>query len=276
MAGSPATLLEDTVEGWDYAMDLRLERTLDIDLNAAAETLRIAPEDLLLTLVVTVGTGGARGERMRRVVWRSTPANDGSPMAIAFDLPGPWLSRSVTLTTELILGQDCAGSRLSPRMATSRLWRDVKTVNIEPAATRFPMEATSFRTMFPDSSVSAPWHLEWSTADLDREFAAAVRLYLNKDIPEFVSRFTGGDPTDVRLVMGAVITQLCRGVVDIDAFDLSMAQEQGETLGGVTAAWLQRAFPNQALTTIRAIAQSRPAVFESVLATLASLGDDSE
>jgi len=276
MAGGALHLLEDTIEGWDYAMDLRLERALTIDLAAAAETLRIASDDLMLSLVVTVGTGGARGDRARRVMWRGPPPADSSPATVAFDLDGSWLSRSLTLTTELVLGKQVQGSRLSPRLASSRLWRDVKSVNIEPSTTRFPMEATSFRTMFPDGSVSAPWHLEWSAADLDREFAAAVRLYLNRDMPDFVSRFTNGDPTDGRLVMGAVITQLCRGVVDSDAFELSMAQEQGETLGGVTAAWLQMAFPNHALSTIRTIAQSRPAAFESMLSSLAALGDDGE
>lgn len=257
---------------WDYAARVRLERCLSLDLDTAAQALRLPREDLALDIVVTLGTGGARGERARRVAWRGRALHGDNP--ILLDCEGHRLSRAMRLTTEIVLASAGNGSRLSPSASMARLWRDTHQVSLEPASDRFPMEVTSFKVMFPNGEVDAPWHLEWSPADLDRDFAACVRLYLNRDLVDFTDRFAAGDATTMRLVSGAVIVQLCRGVLDGEVIELGMAASQPGSLGGVVAGWLSMAFSGQTLATIRSTAQARPALFDSLLASLAVEEDE--
>jgi len=270
--GEAAVPLEDVVEAWDYGVDLVLERTLSLDVPGALASLGLTEGEL--GLVVTAGTGGPRGERIRRIVWRDQVAGSEA-REITISLNGADLSQVLTLTTEVVLLRGEGGGPLSPGAPQARLWRDSFRVVLEPDVRRFPIEAASFRELLRDQPSEALWHLDWSVADLDRDFAGAVRLYLNSDHPDFVARVGAADEPVVQLLMGAVINQLARGALETDTFSLAMAAEQPESLGGAVAGWLQQAFPNLALETLRTLARNRPAQFETAVLSVAA-GDASD
>lgn len=265
--GETAGPLEDVVEAWDYGVDLVLERTLSLDVPEALVSLGLSEGEL--GLIVTAGTGGPRGEKVRRIIWRDQVVG-AEPREITVSLDGSDLSQVLTLTTELVLLRGEGGGPLSPGAPQARVWRDSVRVVLEPDVRRFPIEAASFRELLRDQPSEALWHLDWSVADLDRDFAGAVRLYLNSDHPEFLARVGAADETVVQLLMGGVINQLARGALEMETFSLTMAGEQPESLGGVVAGWLQQAFPNLALETLRTLARNRPAQFETALLSVAA------
>lgn len=265
--GEAPAPLGDVVEAWDYGVDLVLERTFTLDLQEALKGLGLTGG--AMGIVVTMGTGGPRGEKARRIVWRGEVA-DSEPREICFQLAGADLSQIMTLTTELVLLQREGGGPLSPEAPQTRLWRDTFRVVLEPDVRRFPIETASFRELLRDHPSEALWHLDWSVADLDRDFTDTVRLYLNSDHPDFLARVGAADETVVQLLMGAVINQLARGSLETETFSLAMATVQPESLGGVVAGWLQRAFPNVALETLRTLARNRPAQFETTVLSVAA------
>jgi hypothetical protein len=255
------------IEGWDYAADLVLSRTLALDPQDAARALGLGSVRLLVTVVA--GTGGPRGDRDRRVVWREETPATLQPRPVDFRLAGADLSQALTLTTEVLLIEGETPSDLSPVEPMTRLWRDTFTAVLDPETRRFPIEATSFAALLPDHPHSAAWFLDWSMADIDRDFTSAVRLYINADQPEFVARVSDSDPPVVQLLMSSVMQQLARGLLDAENMALSLADDTPESLGGVAAGWLRQGFPNQALDTIRALARSNPALFEAALTAAA-------
>lgn len=270
--GEAAVPLAEVVEAWDYGVDLVLERTLSLDVPGALASLGLS--EGAIGLVVTAGTGGPRGERVRRIVWRDQVVGSEA-REIAVSLAGADLSQVLTLTTEIVLLHGEGGGPLSPCAAQARLWRDSVRVVLEPDVRRFPIEAASFRELLRDQPSEALWHLDWSVTDLDRDFTGAVRLYLNSDHPDFLVRVGMADETVVQLLMGGVINQLARGALETETFSLAMAAEQPESLGGAVAGWLQQAFPNVALETLRTLARSRPAQFETAVLSVAA-GDPSD
>ncbi len=257
--------LDDVLPLWDYAQDLVLTRMVTLDpARAAAELGACAVRMLGL---VTVGAG--QGRRRRTVVWRQELPASPEPLAVEIMLRGAELSQELSLTTELLLLEAVEPSPLSPVEPMARLWAESVSTVLDPESRRFPMEATSFATLLPGRPGNGAWYLDWTVGDIDRPFTAAVRLYVNADQPEFVSRVSASEPLVMQMLTGAMIVQLSRGLLDGDALALEMAGAEPETLGGTVAWWLQGAFPNQSLDSIRALSQSNPALFEACLISAA-------
>jgi hypothetical protein len=268
MSGQPEHQLGSRIEHWDYAADLRFTRALALDVQIASQQLQIDAEELSVMAVVTTGTGGFKGDKRREIVWSCQLTQGRERCEIELELRGFELSQAVSLTTELLLIAGAVPkSRLSPARTGLRLWKDSKVLHLEPESARFPIEAVSFKALFPDRGFSSFFHVDCSPSDLDREFSSAVRLYLNADQSEFLDRFAAGDKTLLRLVMGSVMNHLVRLVLD-DAF----APEGAElgSLRATLAGWLEQAFPGQSVNTVRSMAKYDPAAFEAALSSIAA------
>jgi hypothetical protein len=255
--------LGPVLEAWDYAEDLVLTRTLALDPILAAQALQL--ETVRLIAVVTAGTGGPQGERDRRIVWRQEVPAPFQPAPIEFRLAGASVSQSLTLTTELLIVEATGPSALSPIEPMARVWRETVSTLLDPEIRRFPMETASFAALLAGRPHQGAWYLDWSLADIDRDFMSAVRLYLNSEQPHFVARVGASDEPVMQLLIGSIMIQLCRGLLGTGALSLRLAAEAPESLGGVVAGWLQAAFPNQSLDSIEALSRSNPAIFETSL-----------
>lgn len=258
---------------WDYSSDLRVKRRLRVNIARVAGSLGLPTEELRLTAVLTLGTGGSREARRRWIPWSDTMRDGVSDLEIDVPVDGIRLSQHLTLRTELLLkGPLEAGGPLSPKRAGTRLWEDTHFLRLEPEEIRFPIETASFRTQFPDSR-GALWKLEWSAADLSQEFIGAFRLFINADEPDFVVRVSNADAMTIRLLMGAVRLQITRGALANETFDQHLVAANPTSIAGAVGAWLQLAFPNQDLKSIRQAAAVDPSSFE---AALAAVGDEVE
>lgn len=253
--------LGPVLEAWDYAEDLVLTRTLTLDPVLAAQALQL--EAVRLLAVVTIGTGGPQGERDRRVMWRQEVPAPFQPVPIEFRLAGASVSQSLNLTTELVLLEATGPSALSPVDPMARIWSETVSTLLDPEIRRFPVETTGFSALLRGRPHQGAWYLDWSAADTDRDFTSAVRLYLNSEQPDFVTRVSTSDAPVMQLLTGSIMIQLCRGLLASGTLSFGLAVEAPDSLGGVVCGWLQAAFPNQSLDSIEALARTNPALFEA-------------
>lgn len=258
----------DHVVHWDHTTDLRLRRPIRLDFPAVAAALGHDAGELQLELVLTVGTGGLRGDR-RRDIWSRTTLTAGTPgFTLEIELAGGDLSQAVTLRTEiLMLSPEAATSVLAPRQRGLRLWGDLQTIALEPAEPRFPIATASFASEFPDSP-GAPWRLLWFPGDLTRDFSGAVQLYLNLDQPEFVERVSMADPPVVSEIMHQVMSQIIREVLSDETLDPQVAEDAPTSVAATVLGWLRRGFPGQQPDTIRQLMRTDPARFEARIGQL--------
>jgi hypothetical protein len=268
VAGADPTVLENRISHWDYATGLELYRSIALEPRKAFEELELQSDDARLLAVVTLGTGGGRFERRRTVLWAEELSRDRPIRDVEVTLHPGVLSGGFTLSTEILFGSGTPNSRIAPRHAGARLWKDAVAVSLEPDAGRFPIEVVSFRTLMRGGPDKGLWYLDWSAADIDRDFASCTRLYLNADEANFVARVTAGDETVLRLMMGPVMSQMVRGLLDQDGFDLDLFATRPSSLGGTVASWIAQAFPNQSFSTVSALARASAPVFEASLGGL--------
>jgi hypothetical protein len=261
-------VLGDQFQHWDYAVDLLLTRTLEVDVAAAAAQLQIPPDELYLDVAVTAGIGGQGGVRDRRLVWREPVGATGARADISFALSGADLSQSLLLTTEIILSKSPSlPGRLSPDRPGLRLWRDDLHVTLEPAGQRFPLEAVSFRHLVPRPPEAALFYVD-AGHDLDHDFTGSVRLFLNADQTALMDRVSEGDPTTLQLLVGQVMAQLLRHALADD--DFTPIDAFPGSIRAVLGSWLTLAFPDEPLQEVRILARREPARFEAALSALAA------
>lgn len=272
--GQTWQVLPEYLPDWDYADSIRLRREVHLNVPAVAARFGCAPADLRVRLVVTFGTGGGRDDRVRRVQASLPMSLARDREEIAIQLEGIDVSQRFSLRTQILfMGplQGCAA--LAPREPGQRLWNEVIRVQVEPDEQRFPIEAVSFRTAFPELA-GAPWKLDWSPADPRDDFLGSFRLLINDDLPEFVARVSDGDPVTMRLLMAGVRLQIIRGILDHDDLREAMAETSQPTVGAAVGAWLSRAFPGEYLDSIRQAARIDPSRLDAAISALQDGGDD--
>lgn len=258
---------------WDSSCDIHIRRRLKVVREVAAADLRIPMEDLNLSLGVRIGTG--QGRLPRLVVARHSEPVDWNRPAWEIEgaVEGRMLSMVLDLFTQVILATPTTSAHpLSPRSLGDRLWSDNIRIRLEGEEPRFPIETVDLREML-DSRMAgdAPWYLHWSPLDWNRDFHGAVRLYLNKNAPEFIERIENEDPQTLQLVLADIMSQICeRLLTDADAPIDGM--EPG-SLAAQAVAWLRRAWPGKDLSFIRSVLEHRPGEFRSAFLALSELGE---
>ncbi|UWM84950.1 hypothetical protein [Rhizobium sp. SRDI969] len=250
---------------WDYASEIRLHRKITVDVPRIAKRFGVSEAELRLRLVITVGTGGAREDRHRRVYWAHDIARDEADHEVEFSLDGLDISQRIRLRTDLLYSAPGAGgSILAPKRTGLSLWDDEMLVRVEPEEARFPVEAVSFSQHFPDTR-NAMWRLEWSPADLTEDFTGSFRVFINDDFPDFVSKMSAGEITTVGLVKAAVRVQVTRGALSHNGLEDALKEESQVSIASAVQRWLTAAFPGESIATIRQIADHNPALFDAAV-----------
>lgn len=258
----------DVLPHWDYTRDVEIERVVRLDMVKAAEDLMISPAELRLGAVVACGSGGASGQRDRRIMARGAFNAIDASLKLRLALPGAELSLALALMTDIVLERKPrTAGRLSPQHPGLRLWSDRTTIQLETSASRFPIEAADFGVLFPGHAGQALFHLDCGE-DLDYDFAGAVRLLINSAQPDFVARVEAGDPITLKLMLAHAMSQIVRQALLTEDFH-STAAEPG-TVAAVAAAWIELAFPAHPLDTVRAMARHDAASFETAMGALAA------
>lgn len=266
--------LQKYVEDWDYLRPLRLRKTLRINREIAAVHLGIPEDELDLRVFLRVGTGP--GSMPRAWIRSATihPQDAEGCFEIDEFLEGHELSGRLRLETSILsFGQSRGGTSLSPTVQAAKVWSHDYDVLLEGTEPRFPMETVSFEKTFAGRPhVSSLWYLHWSPGGVQRDFAGAVRLYVNADREDFVERLTDGDPLILQTVMADVMTQLISGVIAMeDAQDLVDNAEEGSVTNYV-GNWMRLAFPSESVAEIRSKLERRPSDFYAGIQAAAEIG----
>lgn len=259
---------------WDSASDIRIRRTMRLNLELAAPDLGIPVDRLALSASVRIGTGQGRLPRLILSRTRRDLRSGDTSWEFEQIIEGHRLSMILDLQTEILLADVPAEfSALSPVHPGNRLWSENARVRLEGEEPRFPIETADLAQMLGGGIAgAAPWHLHWSPGDWTRDFHGAVRLYLNEKSGEVLQRIEDEDPATIQFLLADVMSQICeRLLADPEAGTMMDAAEPG-SLGAQAATWLRKAWPGKDASFIRSVLESRPGVFRSTMLALAEPG----
>ena len=266
------------IPDWDYASSLRLERDVALDLEAASKKLEIPISDLDLKVCLEVGSGPGRLPRLVHLREEITIPDGVSSIPINLDLNSSELSSTIFLRTSLVLTSVPAShSPISPNKAGLQVWSDVHRARIEGEESRFPIEVASFREMFGSSpETNSLWHLHWTPGEWEREFHGAVRLYLNADHQDFVSRIKNGDRVILQMLLGDVVSQIAEALLrEDDAASILGSAHEGSVAAQVDM-WLKTAFGGSSVSTAKSMLEARIGNFRSALLSIVELPEDTQ
>ena len=273
--GGDWVLAGDFLADWDTASLIRFRRTVRLDPGIAADDLEVIPKNLRLSLGVRIGTGPGRLPRM--IVIRDCRELSAEEWQEDFDfeVAGDQLSQVLDVQTQVLLAaplEDC--KPLSPRRIADRLWSDRLRIRLEGQEPRFPIEIADMETLLGNTTAaSTPWYLHWSPLDWNRDFHGAARLYLNKDLADFIERVERHDGPTLQALLADVMCQICeRLLIDSEAHDIMTGSEPG-SLGAQATAWLHKVWPEKDAVFIRSVLESHPGRFRAAFLAMAELGE---
>ena len=277
-AGAPLARSEQVLEDWDYACNLDVKASVEIDFPRAAEALQIPEKQLVLVLQASAGTGPGSMPRRWFALGQQQLHSNATSCEVYGQLPGRLLSGRILLSLSISLASVGAGQTvLSPRHRGARLWGASTDVLIEGGGeSRFPVEVVSFSVAFSGRPEElAPWYLHWRPHALTADFVGSVRLYVNADHDEVVQRFEAGDPAMLQAIMGDVISQMIATTLDQDELPDLGAMEQG-SLGAQIRLWAESAFPDRPLESLRVLKREQPGSFRAAILAAAAVAEATE
>lgn len=273
---SPLLPAPEVLPDWDYARDLAVRASIQIDWDAASRSLQFPDGYWLASAQLLVGTG--QGQLPRQVRYAQTaPLSRDSPAAtVEFSIPGKSLSSQLALRLIVALSTPSpAATPLSPVLKGARLWEDSIDVLIEDGgSSRFPVSAISFRTAFAGKPHEhAPWYVEWRPEDLSGDFSSKVVLYVNSDDGQFLERFLQGERATIQAVLGGIASHMCSVTLlsRVEGLDFDLFEEG--SVGAVIHHWLRQAFPNEGSHAgIARLLDRDPGAFNAALVASADVG----
>ncbi len=266
----------DFLADWDSSSTIRLRREFQLDPDIATLDLGISKDDLQLSLGVRIGTGPGRLPRL--IVYHDHSEIVPEEWRFTFELEvlGSGLSSVLDITTEFTLSaQVSVCDALSPKRVGDRLWQDRHRIRLEGEEPRFPIEIADLRSLLGDGTAeSAPWYLHWSPRDWTRDFHGAIRLFLNRERPEFVERIEAQDAAILQTLMADIMGQVCERLVnEQEAHELIEGLEPG-SLGAQAVSWLNHAWPDCDLGFIRSVLENKPGTFRAAFLAVAEIRQD--
>ncbi|PCM45389.1 hypothetical protein [Marinobacter sp. ANT_B65] len=264
------------IADWDYATQIELTRNVNVSFEGAAASLGIPPRDLELALLVEVGTGAGRFPRTVLICERFPISASSGSIQVKLAPDSAKLSSFIFLTTTLVLtAPPAASGNLSPKLTNSKLWSERFMTRLDGDEPRFPIEIASFSSLFGNLPESrAPWYVSWNPGDWNRDFHGAVRLYLNKEFPEFVERLQSGDAFLLQSISVDIVGQILEKlVIEEDAQEI-IANAPAGSLGAQAGSWIRLAWPGAPIHTLKQKAESQPGRFRACIWAIAEQQDE--
>lgn len=264
--GAADSDLPDRVDDWDYSVPLSLACSVTVDVPRVRDLARLTASDSL----VLIGVWEASSTGIREVGSRhKLPADREGTFDLLLNLDGSRIGGQLTLERQIVLASP-GGSRdpLAPRIAGSIVLderrSERKTVILEGEAARFPTEVIDFnqtRIAEPD----ALWLLELDLSDLEQSPLSALRLYVNGSHPAVRRALVSADGTG-ELVRSVLRWDVARCLVQRALDNDDFADEWGSfaegTVGLTLQQLIQRYWPGETATSLRARRQSNPSRFD--------------
>ncbi|MFH8472890.1 hypothetical protein [Streptomyces sp. NPDC018000] len=257
--------MPEALPDWDYRMDLRLRRTVRIDLDRARAESGLPADAALMLSAVWTATGSSLSGPAQHL---RLPQAGIVPAEIDIELRGADLGGLLLLDTALVLAERRTDARpSSPRRAGSILWSERATLRLQGDAPQFPMAVIDFaRTSFPDD---AAWHLQIS-GGLESATMGALLLLVNERNTVTATAFeNAGKPRPIdQVVLSAVYADAARILVEHALGHEEFTEDSDypeDSLGATLLSLFDRLFPDQSITDIRLRQRQSPSLFASDL-----------
>ncbi|MFE7261983.1 hypothetical protein ACFU9B_07925 [Streptomyces sp. NPDC057592] len=257
--------MPEALPDWDYQMDLRLRRSIRIDLDRARAQSGLPADAALMLAAVWTATGSSLsgpGQHLR------LPQAGIVLVEIDVELRGADLGGLLLIDTALVLAEQRTNARASsPRRAGSILWSDREALRLQGDAPQFPMAVIDFaHTSFPDY---AAWHLQIS-GGLESATMGALLLLVNERNTVTATAFeNAGKPRPIdRVVLSAVYADAARIMVEHALGHEDFTEESNypeDSLGATLLSLFDQLFPDQPITDIRLRQRQSPSLFASDL-----------
>ncbi|VVO42168.1 hypothetical protein [Pseudomonas fluorescens] len=271
----PFLPVSDHLEHWDYSSQIRLNRTLSINWSSVSLDLSHPKSKLPLELLVQLGTGAGNLPRKLWTVIQKTISYKNDAVEISIPLTSENLSQRLYIKTQIILSDEINTTNvLVPSEIGARLWTDIFDIRLEGGEPRFPVEEISLGEIFKGKAqANALWYLHWQTDTLNHSFSGAVRLYLNADYPDFVSRFQQKDKFTLQMVLNDVISQLVEKALPNPDFQERADMFEEGSIGANINNWLCTAFGNLTTKQLNDFSNQKPGEFRAALLSLADVSE---
>lgn len=273
---SPLLPAPEVLPDWDYARDLEVRASIQIDWNTASSSLQFFDGDWLASAQLLIGTGQGQLPRQVRYAQAASLSRHSPSATLEFCIPGRSLSSQLSLRLIVVLSTpSLAATPLSPALKGARLWEDRIDVLIEDGgSSRFPVSAISFSTAFAGTPHEhAPWYVEWRPEELSGDFSSKVVLYVNSDDELFLEKFLLGERATIQSVLGGIASHMCSITLLSREKDLDFDLFEEGSVGAVVHHWLRQAFPDEvSLAGIARLLERDPGAFNAALIASADVG----
>ncbi|WP_405930096.1 hypothetical protein [Streptomyces longwoodensis] len=257
--------LPEALPDWDYQLDLRVRRSVRVDLDRARRQSGLPADAPLVLSAVWTATGSNLSGPAQRI-----GLSEAGTSTVEFDfrLRGADLGGVLLLDTALLLAERRMDVRRSaPRRAGSVLWSDRNALRLQGDAPQFPMAVIDFSlTSFPDD---AAWHLQIS-GGLESATMGSLLLLVNERNAVTTTAFQNAArprPVD-RIVLSAVYADAARVMIEHALSHEDFGEEADYpdgSLGATLLDLLEKLFPAQSITDLRLRQRQSPALFASDL-----------
>ncbi|MGH3387444.1 MAG: hypothetical protein ACRDOO_01035 [Actinomadura sp.] len=257
--------MPEALPDWDYQMDLRLRRTVHIDLDRARAEAGLPVDTVLKLAAVWTATGSnLRGTADRVRIEGSGPGS----VEINARLSGSDLGGILRLDTALVLPEGLAGGRPSiARRAGSVLWSDRRSVRLQGDAPQFPMAVINFaNTSFPSN---AAWHLQIGGNLHGATMGSLLLLVNEKNIVTATAFQNAAKPRPIdKVILSAAYADAARLMIEHalrhdDFGDCTTFPD--DTLGSTLLSLFRQLFPGSSIDDVRLRLQQSPSLFTSEL-----------
>lgn len=258
-----AESIGDDIAGWDYDSHMELGRSVKLEPRSIMKELGLNRPDTRMSVVVTAETGPTS---YRWIVSRTDIPQDLKWQAdLRINLKSAHLAQRLSLATEIVLATRISKARpFTPKDLGSRLYRDVKVIQLEGSLGRFPMDMLDFGKGLPFLQASeALWYLDWDPSRPESQFLGTVLLYINSAHPKVSNLVQAAEPTLLAILRCDVIRAMCEALLQNEEFVLNYSDFQLDTVGGQVREWLMVAFGDEKPELLQSRLDSAPGRFEA-------------
>ena len=250
----------EIIPDWDYFTDIRVVRSLHLDLPGLLEDCGLASGSSIGAVLTWQSSWtGLRGATTL------VPLLNGEN-SLELPITGEQLGGRLTVSANVVLAEAKKEHPLAPSRAGSTLWSDSTRVALEGTGSRFPIVPVPFAESGLAGGRLGAWYLSMEMLDLTASGSGSLRLYLNSSHPGVQEMLAHpASPPSARLaefIHYDIARQLVVQALLHDELDDQTVYEP-DSLADMLLALLARLFPDRDLRTLQGDYRTAPGELEA-------------